>query len=415
LCINIKNKKLEKIKICQFFIKNMLTQQYEENLLPVTKSLSLTPKTAGKEFEYFVGKYYWYALILLVALTVADNVLVVILFDTFGERYSQYINQGTAFVYIVWSSLILLYRRYCSKKISSNITVTTVSNVSSTAKSTAPKWVLIGIGLFNGTGNFLMAISQPHTPGLTQTLLNLLGIPLVLILSSVILGKLSKPIEWFGAFLIVAGSCMSGLRIVLQSDDAPQSTTIAYLGSVMLYASAQLFLSGEKVWEEWSFTKFEKLDAMLMFWYTLVTQFMLGWFLYPLQTFPSFGNISLVDIPSVIEDGIICTFGDSPNSDSNCGILNPLIFFGYCSVDFWCYFFGLWVIQRGGANLMVVTIALALPLQQLVLCTHFLLGKFSEAFFWGDTVALVLVMFGFLMYQYGHRGKEKDDEDSSST
>ncbi len=393
----------------------MLTQQYEENLLPVTKSLSLTPKTAGKEFEYFVGKYYWYALILLVALTVADNVLVVILFDTFGERYSQYINQGTAFVYIVWSSLILLYRRYCSKKISSNITVTTVSNVSSTAKSTAPKWVLIGIGLFNGTGNFLMAISQPHTPGLTQTLLNLLGIPLVLILSSVILGKLSKPIEWFGAFLIVAGSCMSGLRIVLQSDDAPQSTTIAYLGSVMLYASAQLFLSGEKVWEEWSFTKFEKLDAMLMFWYTLVTQFMLGWFLYPLQTFPSFGNISLVDIPSVIEDGIICTFGDSPNSDSNCGILNPLIFFGYCSVDFWCYFFGLWVIQRGGANLMVVTIALALPLQQLVLCTHFLLGKFSEAFFWGDTVALVLVMFGFLMYQYGHRGKEKDDEDSSST
>ena len=268
-----------------------------------------------------------------------------------------------------------------------------------------------------------MAIAQPHTPGLTQTLLNLLGIPLVLLLSSLFLNKVSTTKEWCGAGLIVIGTCVSGLRTLLESDHVPSVTNhttstpsssllspspssatsspaiVAYVGSVLLYASAQLFLSGEKIWEEWSFTTFQKLDPMVMFWYTLVTQFMLGWFLYPLQTLPAFGNITLANIPSVIGNGVLCTFGQNTAHANPCGPFNAIIFFVYCSVDFWCYFFGLWVIQKGGANLMVVTIAIALPLQQLVLCMKILLGKYSELFFWGDSVALVFVLLGFLLYQ----------------
>jgi hypothetical protein len=68
------------------------------------------------------------------------------------------------------------------------------------------------------------------------------------------------------------------------------------------------------------------------------------------------------------------------------------------AVDFWCYFFGLWVIQRGGASLQVLASAIALPLQQLVLCSP-IVGKWHEGFFWGDGVALVLVLLGFGTYQ----------------
>ena len=381
---------------------------------------------------YFTGRYYWFALTLLVLLFVADNVLVVVLFDTFGERYAQYINQGTAFVYIVWSSIILLARRFRRPNIYSTPNPPTPTD-DTDKKTIPPPWILIGIGLFNGSGNFLMAIAQPHTPGLTQTLLNLLGIPLVLLLSSLFLNKVSTTKEWCGAGLIVLGTCVSGLRTLLESDHVPSVTNhttstpsssssssssssllspspspssatsspaiVAYVGSVLLYASAQLFLSGEKIWEEWSFTTFQKLDPMVMFWYTLVTQFMLGWFLYPLQTLPAFGNITLANIPSVIGNGVLCTFGQNTGHTNPCGPFNAIIFFVYCSVDFWCYFFGLWVIQKGGANLMVVTIAIALPLQQLVLCMKILLGKYSELFFWGDSVALVFVLLGFLLYQ----------------
>ena len=47
---------------------------------------------------------------------------------------------------------------------------------------------------------------------------------------------------------------------------------------------------------------------------------------------------------------------------------------------------------------MVISSAVALPIQQLVLCLPFL-GIYRESFFWGDAVALVLVLIGFLIYQ----------------
>ena len=55
--------------------------------------------------------------------------------------------------------------------------------------------------------------------------------------------------------------------------------------------------------------------------------------------------------------------------------------------------------RRGGASLLVLVTAVALPLQQLVLCARPMVGKWAETFFWGDAVALVLVLAGFAIYQ----------------
>lgn len=96
-----------------------------------------------------------------------------------------------------------------------------------------------------------------------------------------------------------------------------------------------------------------------------------------------------------MRDGTLCAIGRGPN----CGTEHAALFWAYCFVDFHCYFFGLYVIQKGGATLMVLTTAIALPLQQLVLCLKPLLGKWSERFFWGDALSLVLVLLGFAAYQ----------------
>lgn len=100
-----------------------------------------------------------------------------------------------------------------------------------------------------------------------------------------------------------------------------------------------------------------------------------------------------------------CNIGLGPSetlhddeSTVHCGFFSSFIFFLYCAVDFCCYGFGLYVIQNGGANLMVISSAVALPVQQLVLCLS-LLGVYKETFFWGDTVAFVLVLVGFLVHQ----------------
>ena len=49
--------------------------------------------------------------------------------------------------------------------------------------------------------------------------------------------------------------------------------------------------------------------------------------------------------------------------------------------------------------MQVLAAAVALPVQQLVLCARPLVGRWAESFFWGDGVALILVLLGFGVYQ----------------
>ena len=150
-------------------------------------------------------------LLVLICLTVADGVLVVILFDKYTDRYSQYLNQGTAGVYCIVSTTIILGRMFLGDK--------------KPDFGNTRNWVLISIGLLNGkiffgllynttttttsttgTANFFMATSQAHTPGITQSLLYQLTIPLVLALSWLFVGKLCSKIAIAGASLIILGT-----------------------------------------------------------------------------------------------------------------------------------------------------------------------------------------------------------------
>ena len=66
--------------------------------------------------------------------------------------------------------------------------------------------------LFNGSANFFQAISLPHTPGLTQTILNLLGVPLVALLVPLALFLLmvitSVLYQWVAFICSAIGSCI---------------------------------------------------------------------------------------------------------------------------------------------------------------------------------------------------------------
>ena len=68
-----------------------------------------------------------------------------------------------------------------------------------------------------------------------------------------------------------------------------------------------------------------------------------------------------------------------------CSFRIPLLFFVYCTVDYTTYAMGLYVIQRGGANLMVLTSAIAVPLQQMAFALHFVLpGKLYQPVVYTD-------------------------------
>ena len=266
---------------------------------------------------------YWAMLAVLIALTVADAVLCTIMFDMFTERYAIFLNQATAFVYIVVASVLLLGRRFF---------------LDASHGGDRPPWLaLIAIGLFNGTGNTAQALGLPHTPGLTQSLLNLLNLPLVLLLAWAFLRKRPSAVASIGAALIVAGAACSALRSLWQSDSAAEPVEPLWY-AIVLYLCAQMFFSGERVFEEHVFGS-RRVDPLLMFWVTLVTQFCLGWALLPIQAVRALGGLDLAALPDVIADGVLCTLGrssDAPGAPA-CSVANTAVFFAYVAVDFSCY------------------------------------------------------------------------------
>eukprot|EP00941_MAST-03F_sp_MAST-3F-sp1_P002341 g2341.t1 len=372
--------------------------------------------------ELFKNSHFT-VLLVLIALTVGDGVLPVVLFSKYTSKYAQFLNQGTAFVYCITSSSILAIRWYLNSRKKKNATETTESLLESPlegedeeieVKKPVPSSVLILIGIFNGSGNFCQAMGQPHTPGLIQTLLSNLGVPLVIIFSAIFLRKLPSVLAATGGILIVAGGLVSGFGQLSQNSNSSSGSIVIYWYSCVLYASAQFFLAGEKVYEEMTFKKWQRVDVMVMFCYTLWTQFLLGFALYPLQTFQALGGLQLDSIPTVFWDGILCVVGVTPmDSKPQCGAFTAGIFWAYCVVDFCCYAFGLFVIQRGGATLMVIASAVALPLQQLVLCSPLLgtYNEYREHFSFSDLVALFLVLSGFVVYELcSKEGKTARDE-----
>lgn len=225
---------------------------------------------------------YWGSLVVLVVLTVADWDIQYVLFDLWGERYTLFLNQATAAVYIVMSSLALGALHFQQHR---SIVVAATEDGSSTLLETArerrqpaPWYILVSIGLLNGSANFFQAISLPHTPGLTQTILNLLGVPLVLVMGAIFLHRRPSLVASAGAALIVAGTAVSSLRSLIQPDGSSGSSSdpiVAYWWAILFFSVAQLFLAGEKVFEEATFGRYTTLAPLRMFYWTLVTQFLL--------------------------------------------------------------------------------------------------------------------------------------------
>jgi len=181
---------------------------------------------------------YAMALVILVVLTVGDSVLGVVLFDLFDERLALFVNQGTALVYIVTSLLILAALRLSAPAKARAPTAAELhaAGLDAAGRQRVPWYVLVSIGCLNGSGNFGQAVSQPHTPGLVQTLLQLLGIPLVLALAWLMLRRRPSLVAVVGAALIVGGTAISSLRGVIapEHDAGSGGPVVVYSYSILL-------------------------------------------------------------------------------------------------------------------------------------------------------------------------------------
>lgn len=116
-------------------------------------------------------------------------------------------------------------------------------------KPQPPYRTLVLIGCMNGLGNFCAAVGQVHTVGTSQALLQLVGIPFVLGLAWIFLQQRPSLIATICAVAIIGGTALSAV---------PHATADAgsLWYSVVLFFTAQVFFSGEKVYEEATFGKY---------------------------------------------------------------------------------------------------------------------------------------------------------------
>lgn len=337
-----------------------------------------------------------------------------------SEDYPIFLNQATGTVYGVITFPLLAIWKW------RGWSVTRGGGASDTVERKPPPYhTLILIGCMNGLGNFCAGVGQVHTGGTSQALLQLVGVPFVLALSWVFLQQRPSLIATASALAIVGGTALSAVPHA-------EADTGSLWYSNLLFFSAQIFFSGEKVYEEATFGEYS-VDVLWMFLWTLWTQVLLGWVAWPVQSVPAFGGINITDIPSLVVDGIKCTGGVSTVGRPFCDWQNPLLFWTYCTVDYSYYAIGLipspasrtlswvaapvlllaqcgehsplllclaglYVIQTRGANLMILAAAMSLPLSQLMFCIRAVGGPDTSKFLWTDAVALVIVLAGFTVY-----------------
>eukprot|EP00937_MAST-01D_sp_MAST-1D-sp2_P000262 g262.t1 len=393
---------------------------------------------------------HWMLVAVLVILTVFDTVLCAVLLFYFGDVYANYINQATGTVYVCATSVHRL-AFYCMARgrqaremaaedgrgepllaaprgvdaVVPAPAATAAVAARAAAKPDVPIWVLTGIGVLNGTGNFFQAIGSVHTRGSTQTVLGLIGVPLVVLLSWALLHKRPNAVGAAAAAVIVAATVVSASPTLSGGDDGGGGAVKTYWYSVVIYLCGQVFFATEKVFEEAAFNRFAKLDVLRMFQWTMVVQTLLYFAYYPIQGASAFGGIDVSDLGSVIRDGVRCTGGLNATqcvantlvqdgvtpceigdpgccNRPECNWHNPFFFFTYCAVDYSTYGLQLYVIQKGGANLVVLASAIALPLSNLAFAIKPILGQFYNPFRATDAVALVLALAGFAAYEiYG--------------
>ena len=359
-----------------------------------------------KSYEYYRSLVF--VTVLYVVFLTMDGVSGGILFQKYEEIYSQYLNQATAFMYMIMSTIHMVFINMLNTKKGleshyENTLKRGAATVQTSPTKQTPWYFLVIIGVINGTSNTFLGIGMPNTALLSQSLLGTLSLPVVLILSYIYLNVRGTSEKYFGATLILAGTLLSSLHSIINKPgwcrQCNWESNLLVLDSI--FAFGNVGLGVERVFEDFVFKRYRNLHPMKMFQWTMYTQFILYLFFLPTQHLKIFGGVAFKDIPGVMVDGVKCTFGISSNDIDRprCDSSNTYLFFAYCFVDFYVYFIGLYVIKKYGSSTMAVASALQIPIQQAVYCS-FLVGKYIEQFYLSDLFALILVLVGYYLFEF---------------
>eukprot|EP00615_Pteridomonas_danica_P008497 CAMPEP_0114363230 /NCGR_PEP_ID=MMETSP0101-20121206/26395_1 /TAXON_ID=38822 ORGANISM="Pteridomonas danica, Strain PT" /NCGR_SAMPLE_ID=MMETSP0101 /ASSEMBLY_ACC=CAM_ASM_000211 /LENGTH=378 /DNA_ID=CAMNT_0001509737 /DNA_START=312 /DNA_END=1445 /DNA_ORIENTATION=+ len=270
------------------------------------------------------------------------------------------------------------------------------------------------MGFLDAASGFLSTIGGAYTDGGLQNLLNQCSIPGTIVMSYFFLGETVNKSQGLGSTAIVLGTAVSVLPAIL-NPNLHSATTVT---GVLIYLCGIIPTSASNVYKEAAFRTGNDLhvDIYLLSALVAVFQVIFGFMFIPILALPGFGGIPLAEIPNQLRYGFYCFLGQNSLPGDHCGYTNhwfqgsTAAMLIYCVINFGYNVLSLLVTKYGSATLMVVSAALALPITNLAFSWKFLMGDYVESFSDADVAALVIVVFGFLVYSSDGIGLSTSDE-----
>eukprot|EP01032_Pedospumella_encystans_P023765 gene23765-26895_t len=274
-----------------------------------------------------------------------------------------------------------------------------------------PASVFVKMGLLDSASATMGAIAGANCPGMLQTILNQLIIPMTMVGAYFFLKSRFESFQIWGSLFIVIGAMVASLSYLFvanpdndaetstdASNDGSMSTSTAIVtAAVILYFISEFPGAFSNVYKD---SKMKEQDMHEVHTTTLVSwwQLWFGFLFLPLMAIPALGGLTYQQISMQLSDGWTCFRGTNPNDpEGDCSNAAYLLM-TYIVVNFVCNIIMLVITKHGSAVLLVVSQALSLPVTNIAFTLKIFMGDSAEPLSAVNLIGLVLVCIGFLTY-----------------
>jgi len=312
--------------------------------------------------------------------------------NAYRPNFEFFGNQFNVFLYVLMAAAVVVHKRLRH-------------GAHWWHKQDLPLNVLCFMGFLDATGSILSTMGGAYTAGAVQILLNQVIIPMTLALSFIFLGQRFTGAQTLGALTIFIGAGIAVVpsfmpRKARTADstsssvvDGPPTSTVT---GVLLFFSSILPGAFSNVYKEWGFAQYH-VDLYYLTTSVSAIQVLLGFVFLPALQLPAFGGVPLKSIPQQFTLGFQCFRGINTLPGDDCKDAWSTMWI-YVLVNFLFNVLQLLITKHGGATLLVISAALALPVTNFAFCMPWIMGEDTEPFNPYDAVALVVVLLGFLLY-----------------
>lgn len=185
--------------------------------------------------------------------------------------------------------------------------------------------------------------------------------------------------------------------------------------SVVIYSCADIPIALSTVWKEVVFKR-TGLDVFTLTTVVSWIQVCLIWVFLPVSQLKGFGGTPLSSVGREFRHGFRCFAGDNamPVTDENgvvlefCSSKVTALTFTYSLSGFLAGILGLIVVRRVSASVQILAQAVSLPIANLLFASRLIMGSNRDPLNLWNVGGLVLVLLGFLLFQYPSGGLKPD-------